>query len=205
MRPSDRRNAVELHENLKAITAWRATLPERERRRLIGAQANVKRWRKETRHGNGKCPTDLKRRGQGRMEKIQGVPAITAGARGRPAVGGRRKRGCGPCIRSTKLRLTIRSAIKRHMWEKLPRRSRLLQTSHHSGSRRRVSSVHASGSVARSIKFIGTGCLLGRTASERPANMAAQHNKHRGNGFDVSASHARWVIGQRKSIGGGHT
>ena len=37
------------------------TLPERERRRLIGAQANVKRWRKETQHGNGKCPTDLKR------------------------------------------------------------------------------------------------------------------------------------------------
>jgi hypothetical protein len=28
---------------------------------LIGAQANVKRWRKETRHGNGKCSTDLKR------------------------------------------------------------------------------------------------------------------------------------------------
>jgi hypothetical protein len=54
MRPSDRSNAVELHENLKAVTAWRATLPERERRRLIGAQANVKRWRKETRHGNGK-------------------------------------------------------------------------------------------------------------------------------------------------------
>jgi hypothetical protein len=63
MRPSDRSNAVELHENLKAITAWRATLPERERRRLIGAQANVKRWRKETQQtlGNGKCPTDLRR------------------------------------------------------------------------------------------------------------------------------------------------
>jgi hypothetical protein len=53
--------AIELYENLAAVTAWRATLPERERRRLIGAQANVKRWRKETRHGNGKCPQDLKR------------------------------------------------------------------------------------------------------------------------------------------------
>jgi hypothetical protein len=61
MRSSDRSNAVELHENLKAITAWRITLPERERRRLIGAQANIKRWHRETRHGNGKCPQDLKR------------------------------------------------------------------------------------------------------------------------------------------------
>jgi hypothetical protein len=61
MRPSDRSNAIELHENLTAITAWRASLPERERRRLIGAQANVKRWRKETRHGNGKCAQDLRR------------------------------------------------------------------------------------------------------------------------------------------------
>jgi hypothetical protein len=61
MRPSDRSNAIELHENFAAITAWREHLPERERRRLIGAQANVKRWRKETRHDNGKCPQDLKR------------------------------------------------------------------------------------------------------------------------------------------------
>lgn len=61
MRPSDRSNAIELHENLRAITAWRAKPPERERRRLIGAQANVKRWRKEKRHRNGKCPTDLRR------------------------------------------------------------------------------------------------------------------------------------------------
>jgi hypothetical protein len=61
MRPSDRSYAVALNENLGAITAWRDALPERRRKRLIGAQANVKRWRKETRHGNGKCPTDLKR------------------------------------------------------------------------------------------------------------------------------------------------
>jgi len=59
-RPSDRSYAIELHENLKAITKWRATLPERQRRRLIGAQANVKRWRASLNHGNGKCPQDLK-------------------------------------------------------------------------------------------------------------------------------------------------
>jgi hypothetical protein len=35
MRPSDRSNAIELHENLRAITAWRAKPPERERRRLV--------------------------------------------------------------------------------------------------------------------------------------------------------------------------
>jgi hypothetical protein len=61
MRASDRSHAIELHENYAAITAWRLTLPERECRRLIGAQANVKRWRKETHRGNGKCPTDFKR------------------------------------------------------------------------------------------------------------------------------------------------
>ena len=82
MRPSDRSNAVELHENLKAITAWRITLPERERRRLIGAQANVKRWRKETRHGNGKCPTDLKREAKAALKRfvwcVRSLPAHEA-------------------------------------------------------------------------------------------------------------------------------
>ena len=79
MRPSDRSNAVELHENLKAIIKWRAMLPDRERRRLISAQANVKRWRKETRHGNGKCPTDLKREAKAAWA-VHLVPKITAGA-----------------------------------------------------------------------------------------------------------------------------
>jgi hypothetical protein len=45
MRPSDRSCAIELHENFVAISAWRDSLDNRERRRLIGAQANVKRWR----------------------------------------------------------------------------------------------------------------------------------------------------------------
>src|SRR5262249_55163805 len=61
MRPSDRSHAIELYENLAAITAWRDTLPEHQRRRLIGAQANVKRWRTSLGHSNGKCPHDLKR------------------------------------------------------------------------------------------------------------------------------------------------
>jgi hypothetical protein len=82
MRPSDRSYAVELHENLKAITAWRITLPERERRRLIGAQANVKRWRKESRHGNGKCPTDLKRKAKAAWKRfvwcVRSLPAHEA-------------------------------------------------------------------------------------------------------------------------------
>jgi hypothetical protein len=52
--------AIELHKNAKAIEAWRATLPERQRRRLIHPLSNVRRWRAATTH-NGKCPTDLKR------------------------------------------------------------------------------------------------------------------------------------------------
>src|SRR5262249_61883190 len=74
--------AIELYENLAAVTAWRATLPERERRRLIGAQANVKRWRKETRHGNGKCPQDLKREAEAAWKRfvwcVRSLPAHEA-------------------------------------------------------------------------------------------------------------------------------
>jgi hypothetical protein len=50
MRPSDRSHAIELHENLAAIVAWRATLSDRERDRLRGAEINVKRWRASTGH-----------------------------------------------------------------------------------------------------------------------------------------------------------
>lgn len=51
------------HENAKAIEYWRQGLPERERKRkrLINPQSVVKRWQRETHHGNGRCPTDLKR------------------------------------------------------------------------------------------------------------------------------------------------
>jgi len=41
MRPSDRSYAITLHENLEAIEQWRATLPDKQRRRLRGAQQNV--------------------------------------------------------------------------------------------------------------------------------------------------------------------
>jgi len=53
-RASDRSHAIELHENLKAITAGNPA--RRERRRLIGAQANVKRWRKEIRRAKWQMP-----------------------------------------------------------------------------------------------------------------------------------------------------
>jgi hypothetical protein len=59
-RNSTRSVAIELHENANAIETWRATLPERQRKRLIHPLSNVRRWRAAT-HGNGKCPQDLKR------------------------------------------------------------------------------------------------------------------------------------------------
>jgi hypothetical protein len=46
MPKSVRSVAIELHENISAITAWRETLPDRERRRLIHPLSNVRRWRK---------------------------------------------------------------------------------------------------------------------------------------------------------------
>jgi hypothetical protein len=61
MAKSVRSVAIELHENAKAIEAWRATLPERQRRRLIHPLSNVRRWRASLNHGNGKCPQDFKR------------------------------------------------------------------------------------------------------------------------------------------------
>jgi hypothetical protein len=60
MPKSTRSVAIELHENAAAIEAWRATLPEKQRRRLIHPLSNVRRWRAATAH-NGKCPIDLKR------------------------------------------------------------------------------------------------------------------------------------------------
>jgi hypothetical protein len=44
MAKSVRSVAIELHENAKAIEAWRATLPERQRRRLVHPLSNVRRW-----------------------------------------------------------------------------------------------------------------------------------------------------------------
>jgi hypothetical protein len=60
MAKSVRSVAVELHENANAIEAWRATLPERQRKRLIHPLSNVRRWHASLNHGNRKCPQDLK-------------------------------------------------------------------------------------------------------------------------------------------------
>jgi hypothetical protein len=60
MPKSVRSVSIELHENAVAIEAWRATLPERQRKRLVHPLSNVRRWRAAT-QGNGKCPQDLKR------------------------------------------------------------------------------------------------------------------------------------------------
>ena len=48
MPKSTRSVAIELHENAEAIEAWRATLPERQRRRLVHPLSNVRRWRQST-------------------------------------------------------------------------------------------------------------------------------------------------------------
>jgi hypothetical protein len=61
MAKSVRSVAVELHENANAIEAWRATLSDKRRQRLIHPLSNVRRWRASLNHGNGKCPADLKR------------------------------------------------------------------------------------------------------------------------------------------------
>jgi hypothetical protein len=53
--------AVELHENAEAITSWRDTLPERQRKRLVHPLSVTRRWRASTAHGNGKSPQDLRR------------------------------------------------------------------------------------------------------------------------------------------------
>ena len=48
MPKSVRSVAIELHENIEAITAWRETLPIRERQRLVHPLSNVRRWRAAT-------------------------------------------------------------------------------------------------------------------------------------------------------------
>jgi hypothetical protein len=61
MAKSARSVAIELHENANAIEAWRETLPEKQRKRLVHPLSNVRRWRASLNHGHGKCPQDLKR------------------------------------------------------------------------------------------------------------------------------------------------
>jgi len=61
MPKSTRSVAILLHENATAIEQWRATLSERQRRRLVHPLSNVRAWRASTVNGNGKCLQDLKR------------------------------------------------------------------------------------------------------------------------------------------------
>ena len=83
-----RSRAIALHENAKAIERWRQSLPERERKRLINPQSVVKRWQRETQHGNGKCPTDLKRDAVAAWRRfvscVKALPADQAAPCGRP-------------------------------------------------------------------------------------------------------------------------
>jgi len=82
MRPSDRSYAITLFENCESIERWRQTLSDKQRSRLRGCQQNVKRWRKETRHGNGKCPQDLKREAKAAWKRftwcLRSLPASEA-------------------------------------------------------------------------------------------------------------------------------
>jgi hypothetical protein len=59
MTKSVRSVAIELYENLDAITRWRATLSDKQRRRLVHPLSNVRRWRAATTF-NGKSPADYK-------------------------------------------------------------------------------------------------------------------------------------------------
>ncbi len=61
MRKSDRSVAIELAENADAITAWRNSLPERKRRRLVHPLSVTRRWKASLVHGDGRWPQDLKR------------------------------------------------------------------------------------------------------------------------------------------------
>jgi hypothetical protein len=61
MQKSVRSVAIELAENIEAIEAWRSTLDERTRRRLVHPLSNVRRWKASLTHGNGKSPQDLRR------------------------------------------------------------------------------------------------------------------------------------------------
>jgi hypothetical protein len=59
MAKSVRSVCIELHENIDAITGWRATLSEKQRKRLAHPLSNVRRWRAATRP-EGKSRNDFK-------------------------------------------------------------------------------------------------------------------------------------------------
>src|SRR5262249_37712171 len=51
--------AIELAENLSSIEAWRDTLPDRQRKRLVHPLSNVRRWKAAT-MPEGKSHNDFK-------------------------------------------------------------------------------------------------------------------------------------------------
>lgn len=61
MAKSLRSNAIEMHSYIDEIRSWRNSLPQRQRQRLNDPLAVTRRWRASLKHGNGKCPTVLKR------------------------------------------------------------------------------------------------------------------------------------------------
>jgi hypothetical protein len=57
MQKGVRSAALDLHANIEAIETWRATLPERQRKRLVHPLSNVRRWRAATSRQDG-CRAD---------------------------------------------------------------------------------------------------------------------------------------------------
>lgn len=78
MPPPTRSVAIELAENAEAVTAWRNSLPERQRRHLIHPLSVTRRWKASLTHGNGKCPQDLKREAAAAWRRfvscVEGLP-----------------------------------------------------------------------------------------------------------------------------------
>jgi hypothetical protein len=74
--------AIELAENIEAIEAWRATLPEKQRRRLVHPLSNVRRWRAATGQYEIQRSRDLKWDAQTAWRKfcacLQQLPADQA-------------------------------------------------------------------------------------------------------------------------------
>ena len=58
---STRSHAIELAEHEAAITAWRDSLPDRQRRRLVHPLSVTRRWRAATASPEARSPADLRR------------------------------------------------------------------------------------------------------------------------------------------------
>jgi hypothetical protein len=102
-----------LHENAKAIEAWRATLPERQRRRLVHPLSNVRRWQASLNHGNGKCPTDLKRDAVAvaSFRFVRGIVAARSGAAAMASRPGASGGGISSWLRQAKVKSITRAAM----------------------------------------------------------------------------------------------